>query len=91
MRSWGSDEAFWLMVMHIREHGEQEEWGGATYTYFVIDGMKYWTMGADLMSTVILNRKPWGQDPGDRKNGAEAPAAVPLTRSLFDGGRREMV
>jgi hypothetical protein len=89
VRSWGSDEAFWLMVMHIREHGEQEEWGGDTYTYFVIEGMKYWTMGADLMSTVILNRKPWGQDPGDRKNGPEAPAAVPLTRPLFDGDRRE--
>lgn len=87
VRSWGSDEPFWLVVMHIREHGEQEEWGGDTY--YVIEGMKYWTMGADLMSTVILNRKPFGQDPQDGEkgtgeetgwgqSGAEPPAEAPL-------------
>jgi hypothetical protein len=81
VRSWGSDEAFWLVVMHMREHGEQEEWGGDTYTYYVCDGMKYWTMGSDLMSTIILNRKPWGQDPGDlvKRDRRSVEAA------LFDG------
>jgi hypothetical protein len=85
VRSWGSDEAFWLVVQHTREHGEQEEWGGDTYTYYVCDGMKYWSMGSDLMSTLILNRKPWGQDPGDmeKRDGRPAEAA------LFEGDGRE--
>lgn len=87
VRSWGSDEAFWLVVMYMREHGQREEWGGDTYTYYVCDGMKYWTMGSDLMSTLILNRKPWGQDPGDlvKREGWPAEAA------LFDDDGRERV
>jgi hypothetical protein len=85
VRSWGSDEAFWLVVMHMREHGEQEEWGGDTYTYYLCDGMKYWTMGSDLMSTIILNRKPWGQDPGD----LEKRDGRPVEAALFDDDGRE--
>ena len=69
------------MVQHVREHGEQEAWSGELFTYYVIDGMKYWSMGSDVVSTVILNRKPWGQDPGDREKGAEAPAAVPKVKT----------
>jgi hypothetical protein len=42
-------------------------------------------MGADLMSTVILNRKPWGQDPGDGEKGTEQPAKT----TLFEGDGRE--
>jgi len=89
VRDWGDDEAFWLVVQHIREHGEQEEWGGDTYTYLRVGDHKYWTMGADLMSTVILNRKPWGQDPGDGEKGgerAESEArAKPAETTLFEG------
>ncbi len=67
VRSWGSDEAFWLVVMHMREYGQQEEWRGDTYTYYVAGGFKHWTMGADLMSTILINRKPVGQDEGDEE------------------------
>jgi len=41
VRDWGDDEAFWLVVQHIREHGEQEEWGGDTYTYLRVGDHKY--------------------------------------------------
>jgi hypothetical protein len=88
VRSWGSDEAFWLVVQHIREHGEREEWGGDTYTYYVCDERKYWTMGSDLMSTMILNRKPWGQDPGDREERNERPEEAWVTPALFYGRKR---
>jgi hypothetical protein len=88
VRSWGDDKAFWLVVMHMREHGEQEVWGGELFTYFLCDGMKYWTMGGTLMSTVILNRKHWGQDPGDREERDERPEEAWVTPALFEGRER---
>ena len=72
----------------MREHGEQEVWGGELFTYFLCDGMKYWTMGGTLMSTVILNRKHWGQDPGDREERDERPEEAWGTPALFDGRER---
>lgn len=53
--------------MHLREHGHQEVYGGDIYTYYVANGFKHWTMGADLMSTILINRKPLGQDEGDKE------------------------
>ena len=53
--------------MHLREHGRQEVYGGDLYTYYVADRYKHWTMGADLMSTILINRKPIGQDEGDEE------------------------
>ena len=91
VRSWGDDTTFWLVVQHVREHGEQEEWNGELFTYYVFDRMKYWTMGSDLLSTVILNRKPWGQDPGDHEKGAGTLEAVPRPRPLFDADRKGIV
>ena len=64
-RAWGHEETFLRIVLHLREHGRQEVYGGDLYTYYVANGFKHWTMGADLMSTILINRKPVGQDEGD--------------------------
>ena len=65
--AWGDEDTFLRIVMHLREHGRQEVYGGDLYTYYVADGHKLWTMGADLMSTILINRKPVGQDEGDEE------------------------
>jgi hypothetical protein len=75
-RAWGHEETFLRVVMHLREHGRQEVYGGDLYTYYIADGFKHWTMGADLMSTILINRKPVGQDEGDDETAA-LTAAVP--------------
>ena len=50
------DEAlFKRVVIHIREVGHQEKWGAITYTYLNIDGWQYWTMGAPLDQTILIN------------------------------------
>ena len=66
-RAWGHEETFLRVVLHLREHGRQELYGGDIYTYYVADGFKHWTMGGDLMSTILINRKPLGQDEGDEE------------------------
>lgn len=43
-------------VMFIREFGYNEPWGGRVYTYFDHDGYAYWTMGAPLTETILINR-----------------------------------
>jgi hypothetical protein len=77
-RDWGSEKMFLRVVLHIREHGEQERFAGDTYTYFVVGKSKFWTMGADLESTVILNRKQLGVVGEETKNLEPKPV-------LFDG------
>ena len=81
-RSWGHEDTFLRIVLHLREHGRQEVYGGDLYTYYVADGYKHWTMGADLMSTILINRKPVGQDDGDGK-AEERPGPQP---DLFRAG-----
>ena len=75
------------VVMHLREHGRQEVYGGDVYTYYVADGFKHWTMGADLMSTILINRKPLGQDDGDETTTRPVAVAQPDLFRATRGGR----
>jgi hypothetical protein len=75
-RDWGHEDTFLRIVLHLREHGRQEVYGGDIYTYYVAHGFKHWTMGADLMSTLLINRKPVGQDEGDEETETR-PGGVP--------------
>lgn len=61
-RAWGHEETFIRICQHLREYGRQEVYGGDLYTYYIANGFKHWTMGADLMSTILINRKPVGQN-----------------------------
>ncbi len=47
---------FEAAVRFIREHGYQARWRRTTHTYYELDGWKYWTMGAPVEQTVVLNR-----------------------------------
>ena len=43
--------------MFIREQGEVRPWGKHMHTYFDYDGWTYWTMGAPLDETILINRE----------------------------------
>jgi hypothetical protein len=51
------DHAFLRFAAHIRKHGEVRCWGKYQHTYFDLDGYHYWTMGAPLEQTTIINRQ----------------------------------
>lgn len=86
VKYWGDARNFELIVLHIRENGRQEVFGGDTYTYLVVNGYKYWTMGAPLPTTVILNRKVLGQDEGDELNN---PKETATTEPNLFGGKEQ--
>lgn len=54
--NWLNKENFFLCVELIRTHGYQEEFLGKTYTYFDVGDYKYWTMGAPVKETILINR-----------------------------------
>ena len=56
-RCWERDEDFVWTVQTIRRYGYEEIYEGCFYTVLNIDGMKYWTMGAPIPETVLINRK----------------------------------
>lgn len=49
-------EIFVKVVIFIRENGYKQTFKGYEYTYYEIDGHKYWTMGDKIEKTIILNR-----------------------------------
>lgn len=51
-------EMFDQLVRHIREHGYQGHFYRKPITYFDEAGITYWTMGAPIEETTIINRCP---------------------------------
>ena len=45
-------------VMFIRENGYKAKFGKRWFTYYNLDGYKYWTIGEPLSNTWVLNREP---------------------------------
>ena len=43
-------------AIFIREHGTPEKFWNTMHIYLYVDGWKYWTMGAPIPETVIINR-----------------------------------
>lgn len=54
--NWGDDETFDLVVALIRKRGKQERWGRYNHHYLYLSGYKYWTMGAPIGETILINR-----------------------------------
>lgn len=50
------EDLFVEMVQHIRENGYKGKFYKMDITYFDYDGMTYWTMGAPIEETTIINR-----------------------------------
>jgi hypothetical protein len=49
-------ELFERMVIHIRSNGYEGHFYQMKITYYEEDGLVYWTMGAPLNETTIINR-----------------------------------
>jgi hypothetical protein len=57
IRSWEADEpSFERAVRLIRRHGYDADFEGRTYTYLDVEDFTYWSMGAPLEETVVINR-----------------------------------
>lgn len=51
------DEALFVeLVLHIRKYGYEGRFYSKPITYFDQDGYTYWTMGAPIEETIIINR-----------------------------------
>jgi len=50
------NELFEQLVKHIRSNGYEGKFYSKNITYYDEDGMVYWTMGAPLEETIIVNR-----------------------------------
>lgn len=55
-KEWRSQILFEKVVKYIRENGVDEYFMGKRYTYFYANKHKYWTMGAPIKKTKIINR-----------------------------------
>ncbi len=50
------EELFVRLVRHIRSNGNEGRFYSRTYIYYEQDGLLYWTMGAPIEETTIVNR-----------------------------------
>ena len=50
------ERLFEELVCHIRTHGFEGRFYRSVLTYYAEDGLLYWTMGAPLEETTIINR-----------------------------------
>ena len=55
-KSWDDDNFFVDCVQFIRDFGEIEVFKGRKYICLNLNGYKYWTMGAPLHQTTLINR-----------------------------------
>lgn len=56
-KNWKGPADFEAVVQYIRERGYKMRWGRYNHTYLDIDGWRYWTMGAPLPETILINRE----------------------------------
>lgn len=70
------EELFERLVIHIREHGVEGRFYEKVITYYEEAGLVYWTMGAPLRETFIVNRC-WSEDTYERRL---AGGALPVVR-----------
>lgn len=67
---------FERFVRHIREHGYEGRFYRMKITYFEEDGLTYWTMGAPLEETTVINRCPKASTYEERLKNGTLPEAT---------------
>lgn len=55
-KNWNNGKRFEAVAQFIRENGYEQKFFSKTFMYYNYDGHQYWTMGAPLEETIILNR-----------------------------------
>ena len=51
-----TEEEFVYFINMQRSYGKVERWGKYNFPYLYIDDYKYWTMGAPVEETIVMNR-----------------------------------
>lgn len=75
-KEWGNEEDFIFVVNYIRQHGYKAYFKGRAYIQLDLNGQFYWTMGAPIPQTILINRKDLSyESPYD--------AIAPVYDSLF--------
>ena len=69
----GSQKLFLQLVEHIRTHGYEANFYTSKNIYFDEDGLTYWTMGAPVAETTIINRCPKENTFEERKKAGTLP------------------
>jgi hypothetical protein len=57
LRKWHDADTFDAAVQFIRDFGVVKPWGHYRHTYYEFDGYHYWTMGAPVAETILINRE----------------------------------
>ena len=57
VKTWPRPSEFFWCVETMRAHGYEEWYGGKPYVMFNVNEHKYWTMGAVVRETILINRK----------------------------------
>ena len=67
VRKWlpHDEDTFEHFIKTVREYGFPGMFGRKTFTYLIVDGHKYWTMGAPIPETVVINREPVNEGRAD--------------------------
>jgi len=55
-KNWDDDQAFAEVVQFIRDHSYTEYFYKKPFKMFLLNGFKYWTMGAPVDQTILINR-----------------------------------
>jgi hypothetical protein len=55
-RKWADPKAFEECVEFIRANGQPKKFRGREYIYFVHEEWQFWTMGAAVEETILINR-----------------------------------
>jgi hypothetical protein len=60
VRGWRPDlqQDFLAFAQLIQTRGELKTWGGSVHAYLELDRLEYWTMGARVPETTVINRAP---------------------------------
>jgi hypothetical protein len=68
VRAWRPDlqQDFLAFAQLIQTRGELKTWGGRVNAYLALDGLEYWTMGARVPETTVINRAPVDAPEGAR-------------------------
>lgn len=55
-KTWSDEALFERVVQAIRDLGVKRKFGKASYVYFDCGEYMYWSMGAPLCQTILINR-----------------------------------
>lgn len=55
--NWVGELDFNIFIIYIRQFGYNTKYRGWNYVLLDIDGYSYWTMGAPIPLTILINRK----------------------------------